>query len=58
MTKKYLGDGAYVDFDGFMLILTAENGTEATDTICLEPDVWYSLLAYVEELKPAEADRG
>ena len=21
MTKRYLGDGAYVDFDGYMLVL-------------------------------------
>lgn len=49
--KKYLGDGAYVDFDGYQLILTAENGIVATDTVVLEPEVWYALVAYVEGLK-------
>ncbi len=33
--KAHLGDGAYVDFDGFGLVLTAENGITATDTIYL-----------------------
>ena len=37
--KRYLGDGVYVEFDGYALVLTAENGIEATNTIVLEPDV-------------------
>ena len=49
--KYYLGDGAYVDFDGYALILTAENGIEATNTIVLEPQVYAALVAYVEELR-------
>jgi hypothetical protein len=51
MPKQYLGDGAYVDFDGFALILTAENGISATDTIVLEPSVYAALLDYVAVLK-------
>jgi len=53
--KEYLGDGAYVDFDGFALVLTAENGVEATDTIVLEPEVWKQLVDYVERLKKKAA---
>lgn len=49
--KEYLGDGAYVAFDGFGLILTAENGIEATDTIYLEPEVLVSLERYIQKLK-------
>lgn len=49
--KAYLGDGAYVDFDGYSLILTAENGVSATDRIVLEPEVWAALVRYVEGLK-------
>lgn len=49
--KEYLGDGAYVDFDGFALWLTAENGIDVTDRICLEPEVYYALVKYVERLK-------
>jgi hypothetical protein len=51
MAKEYLGDGAYVDYDGYSLILTAENGIRATDTVVLEPNVWLALVAYVERLK-------
>ena len=47
MNKTYLGDGVYAEFDGFSLILTAENGIEATDTIVLEPEVYTALTAYV-----------
>ena len=43
MNKTYLGDGVYVEFDGFSLTLTAENGIEATDTIVLEPEVYMAL---------------
>jgi hypothetical protein len=57
MAKEYLGDGAYVNFDGYSLILTAENGIRATDTIVLEPNVWLALVAYVERLA-SEATHG
>jgi len=50
-TKQYLGDGAYVNFDGNGLILTAENGIYATDTVYLEPQVWDRLKRYVADLK-------
>lgn len=48
--KQYLGDGAYVDFDGFGLVLTAENGITATDRIVLEPPVWRALVRYARAL--------
>lgn len=48
--KQYLGDGAYADFDGYHIILTAENGIEAADKIALEPDVFEALLKYREQL--------
>jgi hypothetical protein len=52
MSKKaYIGDGVYVDYDGWNLILTAEDGIKATNTIYLEPDVLRSLLDYVEQFK-------
>lgn len=44
MTKHYLGDGAYAEDDGFALVLTAEDGTGATDTVVLEPQVMEKLL--------------
>jgi hypothetical protein len=51
MTKEYIGDGVYVDFDGFQLRLTTEDGYNATNTIYLEPNVYEHLVAYVERLK-------
>jgi hypothetical protein len=55
--KDYLGDGVYADFDGFAIILTAENGIAASDTIYLEPGVLDALVRYRERMKqlpPAE----
>lgn len=51
MTKAYLGDGVYVDFDGHALVLTTENGIQVTNTIVLESDVYSNLLEYVNRLK-------
>ena len=48
--KRYLGDGAYVEFDGWGLDLTTENGVRVTNRIYLEPEVWRALLTYVENL--------
>jgi hypothetical protein len=56
--KQYLGDGAYAHFDGYHIWVTAEDGYTTTNEVALEPDVWKALLAYVDELKGAEADRG
>jgi hypothetical protein len=50
-TKVYLGDGAYVDFDGFGLVLTTEDGIRVTNRIVLEPNVYETLRRYVEQLK-------
>jgi len=55
--KRYLGDGAYVDFDGYALVLTAENGICATNTIVLDPEVYAALLKYVEDLKVPKEDK-
>lgn len=48
MTKKeYIGDGCYVDFDGYALTLTTEQGMGyATNTIVLEPEVFSNLVQY------------
>lgn len=50
--KEYLGDGVYADVrDDFQLVLTTENGVDVTNTIYLEPDVWDSLVSYVERVR-------
>ena len=44
--KHYLGDGVYADFDGYALVLTAENGESVQHEIVLEPSVMEALLRY------------
>jgi hypothetical protein len=46
--KRYLGDGVYVAFDGYAIVLTAENGICVTDRVVLEPRVYNALVEYVE----------
>jgi hypothetical protein len=54
--KDYLGDSVYVDFDGYMICLTTENGMGPTNTIYLEPEVYKALLSYVERLKARQSE--
>jgi hypothetical protein len=49
MTKEYLGDGAYAEFDGYGIRLTTENGYETTNTIYLEPITYQSLVLFVDK---------
>lgn len=49
--KQYLGDGVYADYDGYMLILTTEDGENILNTIYLEPEVYVALTRYVEYLR-------
>ena len=46
--KEYLGDGVYVQNDGFGLILTTENGFSVTNEIYLEPEVYAKLISYMD----------
>lgn len=44
LNKFYVGDGVYARFDKHGdLILTTEDGLNATNVIILEPAVWESL---------------
>ena len=59
MSKRYIGDGVYVDFDGYALVLTTEDGLRETNRIVLEPTVYSALARYVESLSAqAVADDG
>lgn len=49
--KTYIGDGVYVAFDGFGLVLTTEDGISATNRIVLEPEVYSELVKFVEMLR-------
>lgn len=48
-TKAYIGDGVYLDDDGFGFILTTEDGTRVTNKIYLEPDVWQTLVDSIKK---------
>jgi hypothetical protein len=50
-TKAYLGDGCYVDVDGYALVITTEDGIRATNRIVMEPEVYSALIQYVARLK-------
>lgn len=51
MGKQYLGDGVYVDFDGYQLVLTTENGISVTNQIFMEPIVVAALIEYFDKIK-------
>ena len=53
MKKFYLGDGAYATLrDDGTIVLTAEDGTRATDTVVLEDFVFQALLLAVKRTWP------
>ena len=49
--KRYLGDSVYLDFDGYHIVLTTENGYGADNTIILEPFMVDKIDDYVTFLK-------
>ena len=51
-TKAYLGDGVYVDFDGYGIILTSDRIQR--DRIYLEPQVCDALADYVKRIKESQ----
>jgi len=44
--KSYIGDGVYIQTDGFAITLTTENGIIATNTIYLEPEHCRKIMEY------------
>ena len=46
--RKYLGDGVYVDFDGYQVALSTDNGIDVA-IIYLEPEVLAALIQWVKE---------
>lgn len=51
--KEYVGDAVYVDFDGWNVVLTTEDGIRTTNVIYLEPELLTSLEAYFAKVKKA-----
>jgi hypothetical protein len=48
---RYIGDGAYVGFNGFHLVLMTYDGYHITNEIFLEPGVLTNLNKYNEEVR-------
>lgn len=55
--KKYLGDAVYVEWTGYDLVLTTEDGYTASNTIVLEPQVYDELVRFVKNLKGLDLPR-
>jgi len=54
MSKTYLGDSVYCEWDGFYLTLTTENGEGPSNIIHLEPQVQAALVDYIERMTRGE----
>lgn len=50
MNKQYIGDGVYVEYDNYQVILTTENGIQVTNTIVLEAEVLNNLNEYLRKM--------
>ena len=49
MEDRYLGDGVYASFDGFMIWLDLR-GQDSTTKIALEPGVFNGLIKYNQDV--------
>lgn len=50
--KIYIGDSVYLQYDGYGLILTTENGlpTDPSNEIYIEPAVFKNLISAVKDM--------
>jgi hypothetical protein len=55
--EKYLGDGVYVRFDGFQLILRAIGATHE-HFVVLEPEVFLTLINWIRQHPELEIHMG
>lgn len=49
--KDYIGDGVYVRFDGYHVVMTTEDGISAYNTIALEDSVIESFERYIVRIR-------
>lgn len=54
--RRYLGDGLYGDFDGYQIVLAANNGIVDTNVVYLEPSVLNNFLLYLEHIEQLKKD--
>jgi hypothetical protein len=50
MSKTYLGDGVYVEFDGDGFKISTEDGIRTTNVIYLELEVYSALATFVKHI--------
>lgn len=48
--KDYIGDGVYVEFDGFGIKVMANSPDNPTDTIYFEPDVSSKFIDFIKRV--------
>ncbi len=53
MEDRYLGDGVYASFDGFMIWLGLDGQSYGTVKIALEPEVFSALVQYNKDCQVA-----
>jgi len=53
MSKTYLGDCVYAEFDGHRVMLYTDDGYGPKNIIFLEEGVYYALVKFVDSLKEA-----
>jgi hypothetical protein len=49
--KDYIGDGVYVEYDGFGIVLNANDATNPTDSIYLEPEVCSRRIRFIQRVQ-------
>ena len=53
--KDYLGDSVYIEFNGYAIVLTTENGPEGpSNKIYMEPEVIEAMMRFLDRLKEAQ----
>ena len=48
--EDYIGDGVYVKYDGFGILLSANDHRNPTDKIYIEPKVMAGLVGFAERI--------
>lgn len=50
--RRYLGDGVYVEHDGYSVVLVTHDGVEDTNTVILDDYTLVSLVQWLKEHFP------
>ena len=56
--EEYLGDGLYADWDGYQIVLAANDrpSMNPTDRVYLEPKVIEALIRYIAKIQATEVN--